>query len=88
MHRSTLEILSRGKTCVHVSADGAKKRKKDEPISGRYRCDMQGRKKTGARLVPVIINREISVIGILFAFEDEVSRERGLIDFYVTSNAS
>lgn len=87
MHRSILEILSRGKACVHVSADEAKK-KKDEPISGRYRCDMQRRKKTGARLVPVIINREISVIRILFAFEDEVSRERGLIDFYVTSNAS
>lgn len=77
-----------GEKLAYTYQQMEQKKKKDEPISGRYRCDMQGRKKTGARLVPVIINREISVIRILFAFEDEVSRERGLIDFYVTSNAS
>lgn len=45
-----LEILSRKRLAyTSVEAKRKKKKKNHESISGRYRCDMQRRKKTGAR---------------------------------------
>lgn len=83
-----LEILPREKACVHVSVGAKKKKKKknDEPfpVAIDAICNVV-RKREQEGLVPVIINREIS--RILFALEDGLEGEGGLIDFYITSDA-
>lgn len=86
--RCTLEILSREKACVHVSIGAKEKRKKRTmspfPVAIDAICNVV-RKREQEGLVPVIINREIS--RILFALEDGLEGEGGLIDFYITSDA-
>ena len=83
-----LEILSRKRLAyTSVEAKRKKKKKNHESISGRYRCDMQRRKKTGAKRTGSGHHKPRDKQNIICLGGWSLEGEGGLIDFYITSDA-